>query len=60
MDDAHVYYANGVLVHNCDALSWAVQLAIGTQPPRKAKVKPHKSWLDTLTLTGAKCSFMAA
>ena len=60
VDDAHVYYANGVLVHNCDALSWAVQLAIGTQPPRKAKVKPHKSWLDTLTLTGAKCSFMAA
>lgn len=60
VDDAHVYYANGVLVHNCDALSWAVQLAIGTQPPRKAKVKPHKSWLDTLNLTGAKGSFMAA
>ena len=43
-----------------DAISWATQLAIGTQPPRKAKVKPHKSWLDALTLTGAKCSFMAA
>lgn len=43
-----------------DAISWAVQLAIGAQPPRKAKVKEPPSWRDRLNLTGHKGSFMAA
>jgi len=60
VDDAHVYYANGVLVHNCDALAWATQLAIGAQPPRKAKLKEPTSWRDKLNLAGHKGSFMAA
>jgi len=43
-----------------DSLSWAVQLAIGAQPPRKVKPKEPASWRDKLNLMGHKGSFMAA
>jgi len=43
-----------------DSLSWAVQLAIGAQPPRKRKAKEPRSWRDKLNLMGHKGSFMAA
>jgi hypothetical protein len=28
IEGAHCYYANGILVHNCDALSYIDQLAV--------------------------------
>lgn len=43
-----------------DAMAHAVQLAIGAQPPRKAKAKKLPSWRDMLTPTGSKGSSMAA
>jgi hypothetical protein len=30
VEHAHSYYANGILVHNCDALSYIDQLAVTT------------------------------
>ena len=30
ISDAHCYYANGILVHNCDALSYVDQIAVTT------------------------------
>lgn len=42
-----------------DSLSWAVQMAIGRQPPRGTTVKPQKSWRDRINHTGSG-SFMSA
>lgn len=43
-----------------DSLAHAVHIAIGAQPPRKAKLKEPASWRDKLNLVGHKGSFMAA
>ncbi len=47
--DAHCYYANGVLVHNCDALSWCIRLTLSRLAPRQKDYTPKlKSWKDDL------------
>ena len=46
--DEHVYYANGVLSHNCDSAAWMAQMAVGCEPPKEIKAKPAKSWKDKL------------
>ena len=54
--DAHCYYANGILVHNCDSLAWAVRLTLTRTPPREVRQPKHKSWRDKLKahLVGAR------
>lgn len=54
--DAHCYYANGILVHNCDSLAWAVRLTLTRTPPREPKQPQQKSWRDKLKahLVGAR------
>lgn len=43
VDGEHEYFANGVLVHNCDAMVWAVtSLAVGMSGPGQ------KEWLEAL------------
>lgn len=61
--DAHCYYANGVLVHNCDALSWAIRLTLSRLAPRQKDYTPKlKSWKDDLGrfTEGANRSHMCA
>lgn len=59
--DAHCYYANDVLVHNCDALAWAVRLTLSRAAPRAAEVRPKmKSWKDKLRGSVKGGSHMAA
>jgi hypothetical protein len=48
--EARCYFANGVLVHNCDALSWAVRLTLSRAPPREAAPPEPKSWKDKLRM----------
>ena len=57
-----VYYANGVLVHNCDALAWACNLVVNKAPPTPDDRAPvTKSWKDKLSGLGKeKASHMAA
>ena len=43
-----------------DSVSWATQMAIGSQPPRKAPSKELPSWRDRINHNGNKGSFMAA
>lgn len=43
-----------------DSLSWAVQMAIGRQPPQKPKTKEPASWRDKLKKLGGRGSHMAA
>ena len=60
VEGAHTYYANGVLTHNCDSLAWAVQLALGRQPPRStAPTQKIKSWRDRINGNSAG-SYMSA
>lgn len=49
----------GVHDDQVDSVSWATQMAIGREPPRKPVVKADKSWRDKLNI-GGKGSFMAA
>lgn len=59
--DAHCYYANDVLVHNCDALAWAVRLTLSRAAPRAVEVRPKmKSWKDKLRGSVKGGSHMAA
>jgi predicted phage terminase large subunit-like protein len=43
-----------------DSLSWATQMAIGAQPPRRKAEKALPSWRDRITKNSAKGSFMSA
>ena len=48
--EAHCYYADGILVHNCDALAWAIRVSLLNAPPRREATEPKvKSWKDKLT-----------
>lgn len=48
VEDQHVYFANGLLTHNCDSMAWLGQMVqmfhIRTAPPKPKK----KSWTDNL------------
>lgn len=57
-----VFYANGILVHNCDALAWACNLIVNKQPPQGINVQPKlKSWKDKINSYGmGDVSHMAA
>ena len=61
VEDTHCYYANGILVHNCDALSWVTRLTLSRAAPtpvvRNDKIKSWKDRLKTGTLDD---SFMSA
>ena len=43
-----------------DSLSWAVQMAIGRQPPQKIKTKDPASWLNKLSKNNGRGSHMSA
>lgn len=43
-----------------DSVSWATQMAIGSQPPRRPASKALPSWRDRIKHTGSKGSFMSA
>lgn len=59
--DAHCYYANDILVHNCDSLAWAVRLTLSRAAPREQRVTPKlKSWKDRLSGGARGGSHMAA
>ncbi len=58
--DAHCFYANGILVHNCDALAWAVRLTLARTPPREKARPKEKSWKDKLRKMTHTGSHMAA
>lgn len=58
--DAHCFYANGILVHNCDALAWAVRLTLTRTPPREKARPKEKSWKDKLRKMTRAGSHMAA
>ena len=48
VEDAHVYYANGVLTHNCDVFAYLGIMINDVSAPAKASAKPKKSWKDKL------------
>jgi hypothetical protein len=48
VEDAHVYYANGILTHNCDVFSYLGLMINDVSAPAKASAKPKKSWKDKL------------
>ena len=50
VEGAHTYFANGVLVHNCDALAWAVRMTLNHASPRDPAPKPKgpESWKTRL------------
>lgn len=59
--DAHCYYANDILVHNCDSLAWAVRLTLSRAAPRAIETRPKlKSWKDRLSGGARGGSHMAA
>lgn len=59
--DAHCYYANDVLVHNCDSLAWAIRLTLTRAAPRAIETRPKmKSWKDKLIGSSRGGSHMAA
>lgn len=64
VEDAHTYFANGVLVHNCDALAWAVRMTLNHSAPRDPAPKPKgpESWKTRLAreLAGAGGGHMAS
>ena len=62
VDDAHCYFANGVLVHNCDALAWAIRLTLTRHAPQQEKQRELPSWKSKLNLymEGAGGGHMAA
>ena len=56
--DSHTYFANGVLVHNCDSLSWCVRLSLLRRAPRDATPQPaFKSWKDKLRLMAGQSEY---
>lgn len=48
VEGEHVYFANGILTHNCDAMSWIGQMLSLLVRPRETKAPPKKSWKDKL------------
>jgi predicted phage terminase large subunit-like protein len=52
VEDAHVYYANGILTHNCDTFSYLGLMINDVSPPAKATPKPKASWRDKLKKLG--------
>jgi hypothetical protein len=54
VEDAHVYYANGVLTHNCDSLAYIGWMINDVSPPQEAKEKPKPSWKDRLKKLGVR------
>jgi hypothetical protein len=50
VEDAHEFFANGVLVHNCDALSGAFTLAmeLGDGPAAQAQVVSREQMTQIL------------
>ena len=59
--DAHCYYANDILVHNCDSLAWATRLTLTRAAPRAVETQPKmKSWKDKLLGSLKGGSHMAA
>ena len=61
VSDAHCYYANDVLVHNCDSLAWAIRLTLTRAAPRAIETRPKmKSWKDKLLGSSRGGSHMAA
>lgn len=48
VEGEHVYFANGVLTHNCDAMAWIGQMLALLVRPREQKPPPKKSWKDKL------------
>lgn len=47
----HVYFAEGVLTHNCDTMAWVGQMLTSYTSTRAAKPKPKASWRDKLSKT---------
>lgn len=64
VEGAHTYFANGVLVHNCDALAWAVRMTLNHSAPRDPAPKPKgpESWKTRLAreMAGAGGGHMAS
>jgi hypothetical protein len=54
VEDAHVYYANGILTHNCDTFSYIGLMINDVSPPAKVTPKPKASWRDKLKKLGTK------
>lgn len=48
VEGEHVYFANGILTHNCDAMAWIGQMLALLVRPREQKPPPKKSWKDKL------------
>ena len=49
--EEHVYYANGILTHNCDSIAWIGQLLTYFTVTREKKQPPKRSWRDKLSKT---------
>jgi predicted phage terminase large subunit-like protein len=49
--EEHVYYANGVLTHNCDSMAWIGQLLTLFTSTRDKKPEQKASWRDKLSKT---------
>jgi predicted phage terminase large subunit-like protein len=60
VEDEHAYYANDILTHNCDALSWAVNMCVDKPPPRAPEAKKGESWRDRLERGTVGGGFMSA
>lgn len=62
VEEAECYYANGVLVHNCDSISWACNMIVNKAPPKPDKpVSNLKSWRDSINkLSDGSVGHMAA
>ena len=43
-----------------DSVSWATQMAIGREPPKKITHKEPPSWRDRFANSGSRGSFMSA
>ena len=48
VEDQHVFFANGVLTHNCDALAWIGQMIVMFSPRPVPKAEKKRSWRDKL------------
>jgi len=49
VEGSHTFFANGILVHNCDSLAWIGLMLSSIVAPRKVKGAPNKSWRDRLS-----------
>jgi len=54
VEDAHVYFANGVLTHNCDAFAWLGSLLEDMIVPTRPRGERKKSWRDRLGGSGRR------